>query len=234
MSALRVAAIIGGGSGMGAASARRLRAAGFEIAILSSSGKGVDLAIELGGWGVQGSNQSDQDLHSLVDGCVSRWGRLDALVNSAGHGPKGDLLALTDEDWISGFQMYCLNVVRSVRAVTQQMASQGGGAIVNISSFSAVEPDGLFPTSSVARAGLAAFTKLYADTYAKAGIRMNNVLPGFIDSLLEKPERVQRIPMNRYGKAAEVAELVAYLASDKSAYVTGQNIRIDGALTRSV
>ena len=84
------------------------------------------------------------------------------------------------------------------------------------------------------RAGLAAFTKLYADQHAAHGIRMNNVLPGFIDSLPEKHGRRARIPMGRYGRAAEVAELIAFLASDKSSYMTGQNIRIDGGITRSV
>ena len=84
------------------------------------------------------------------------------------------------------------------------------------------------------RAGLAAFTKLWADQYAADGLRMNNVMPGFIDSLPEKEERRARIPMGRYGSAGEVAELIAFLASERASYITGQNIRIDGGLTRSV
>jgi NAD(P)-dependent dehydrogenase (short-subunit alcohol dehydrogenase family) len=92
----------------------------------------------------------------------------------------------------------------------------------------------LFPTSAVFRAGLASFAKLYADKYAADGIRMNNVLPGFIDSLPEVEDRRARVPMGRYGKAAEVAGLIGYLASDAGAYMTGQNLRIDGGLTRSV
>ncbi len=114
------------------------------------------------------------------------------------------------------------------------MAKQGGGAIINISTFAAFEPDPLFPTSGVFRAGLAAFTKLFADKYAADNIRMNNVLPGFIDSLPETEDRRARIPMGRYGKAAEVSALIAYLASDDAAYMTGQNLRIDGGLTHAV
>ncbi len=114
------------------------------------------------------------------------------------------------------------------------MQAQKGGAIVNISTFAAFEPDPVFPTSGVFRAGLAAFTKLYADRYAADNIRMNNVMPGFIDSLPEKEVFRDRIPMGRYGKVDEVAELISLLASDRAAYITGQNIRIDGGITRSV
>jgi len=131
-------------------------------------------------------------------------------------------------------EVYLMNVVRSARLVTPLMQQQGGGAIINISSFSAVEPSQSFPTSSVFRAGLAAYTKLFADKYAAENIRMNNVLPGFIDSLPEKPGIREQIPMGRYGKVAEIAALVSHLASDDAAYMTGQNIRIDGGITRSL
>jgi len=96
------------------------------------------------------------------------------------------------------------------------------------------EPEASFPTSGVFRAGLAAFTKLWSDQYAAQGLRMNNVLPGFISSLPEKEERRARIPMGRYGTPEEVGRLIAFLATDASSYITGQNIRIDGGITRSV
>ena len=234
MSTHKVALITAGGSGMGAAAARRLAADGFNVGVLSSSGKGEALGVELGGFGVTGSNLDARMLQELVDGALQRWGRIDVLVNSAGHGPKGDLLALTDEAWATGMEVYLMNVIRATRLVTPHLQAGGGGAIVNISSFAAVEPDPAFPTSAVFRAGLAAFTKLYADQYAKDGIRMNNVLPGFIDSLPEKAERRAAIPAGRYGHAQEVASLIAWLASDEGAYMTGQNLRLDGGLTRSI
>ena len=219
---------------MGAAAARRLAEDGFRVAILSSSGKGEALAEELGGVGVTGSNQSEADLGRLVDAAMERYGRIDALVNSAGHGPRAPLLELTDEQWRTGMDVYFMNVVRPTRLVAPIMVAQGGGAIVNVSTFAAFEPDPVFPTSGVFRAGLAAFTKLFADRYAADNVRMNNVLPGFIDSLPEREQFRERIPMGRYGKVEEVAELIALLASDRVAYLTGQNIRIDGAITRSV
>ena len=230
----KVAVITAGGSGIGAGAARRLAADGFNVAILSSSGKGEALAEELGGVGVTGSNQSEADLGRLVDAAMERYGRIDALVNSAGHGPRAPILELTDEQWRTGMDVYFMNVVRPTRRVAPIMVAQGGGAIVNVSTFAAFEPDPVFPTSGVFRAGLAAFTKLFADRYAADNVRMNNVLPGFIDSLPEQEQFRERIPMGRYGKVEEVAELIALLASDRVAYLTGQNIRIDGGITRSV
>lgn len=231
---VKVAVVTAGGSGMGADSARRLSADGFQVAILSSSGKGEALANELGGLGVTGSNQSNDDLKRLVDAVMDRWGRIDVLVNSAGHGPRGPILELTDEDWRRGLDVYLMNVIRPTRLVAPVMVAQQGGAIVNISTFAAFEPDPVFPTSGVFRAGLAAYTKLFADRYAADNVRMNNVLPGFIDSLPEKEEFRARIPMGRYGRSAEIAATVSFLASEGAGYITGQNLRVDGGITRHV
>src|SRR5210317_1301982 len=98
----KVALVTAGGSGMGADSARALAADGFKVGILSSSGKGEALARELGGVGVTGSNQSNEDLQALVEAAMNHWGRVDVLVNSAGHGPRAPVLELTDEDWHTG------------------------------------------------------------------------------------------------------------------------------------
>ena len=231
----RVAIITAGGSGMGADAARRLAEDGFRVAILSSSGKGEALAEELGGYGVTGSNQSNEDLKRLVDGAVQRWGRIDVLVNSAGHGPRAPVLELTDEEWHTGMEVYFMNVVRPTRLVTPVMQRQKSGVILNISTFAAFEPDPVFPTSGVFRAGLAAFAKLYSDRYAEDNIRMNNIQTGFIDSLPEKEEFRRRIPLGRYGKSRdEIAETIGFLASPGAGYITGQNIRIDGGITRAV
>ena len=234
MAVEKVAIVIAGGSGMGAAAARRLGRDGFHVAIQSSSGKGEALGKELGGIGVTGSNQSNEDLRRLVDETVKKWGRVDALINSAGHGPRGPLLEISDEEWHAGFDTYFLNVVRAVRLVAPIMIAQKGGAIVNISSAWVMEPSAMWPTSAVARAGLAAYTKLFADQYAADNVRMNNVLPGWIDSLPATEERRETVPMKRYGTSEEVAATVAFLVSDGAGYITGQNIRIDGGLMRSV
>jgi NAD(P)-dependent dehydrogenase (short-subunit alcohol dehydrogenase family) len=230
----KVAIVTAGGSGMGAESARRLATDGFKVAILSSSVKGEALAQELGGIGITGSNQSNDDLQRLVDATVEKWGRVDVLVNSAGHGPRKQILELTDDDWKAGLDVYFLNAVRPTRMVTPIMQKQKSGVIINISTAWAFEPSSMFPTSAVARAGLASFTKIFADTYAAENIRMNNVLPGWIDSLPATDERRQGVPMQRYGTSAEIAATVAFLASEGAAYITGQNIRVDGGVTRSI
>lgn len=230
----KVAIITAGGSGMGAACAKRMAADGYRVAILSSSGKGEALAQELGGIGLTGSNQSSDDIKRLIDQTFNKWGRIDALVNSAGHGPRKPILELTDEDWKTGLDVYFLNAVRPTRFVTPIMQAQKSGTIINISTAWAYEPNAMFPTSTVARAGLASFTKIFADTYAPDNIRMNNVLPGWIDSLPATQERRDGVPMKRYGTSEEIAATVAFLASDGAAYITGQNIRVDGGVTRSV
>jgi len=234
MSIEKVAIVIAGGSGMGAAAARRLAADGFKVGILSSSGKGEALAEELGGIGVTGSNQSNDDIKCLVDAVVAKWGRVDVLVNSAGHGPRAPILEISDEDWHQGMETYLLNVIRPTRLVTPIMQRQKGGVVINISTAWAFEPSEMFPTSAVFRAGLAAFSKIFADKYAGDNIRINNVLPGWIDSLPATDERRDSVPLKRYGTSEEIAATVAFLASDGAAYITGQNIKVDGGITRSV
>lgn len=230
----KVALITAGGSGMGAACARKLAAEGYGVAILSSSGKGEALAKELGGVGVTGSNQSPDDLARFVDAAMARFGRIDALVNSGGHGPRAPLLEISDADWITGMEVYLMNVIRPVRLVTPIMQAQKAGAIVNISTAWVFEPSAMFPTSAVFRAGLASFTKLFTDQYAACNIRMNNVLPGWIDSLPGTDERAAAVPMKRYGTTAEIAATVAFLLSEGAGYITGQSLRVDGGLMRGV
>jgi NAD(P)-dependent dehydrogenase (short-subunit alcohol dehydrogenase family) len=201
---------------------------------MSPSGRGETLGNELGGLGYTGSNLDPDDLNGFVDAARDRWGRVDVLVNSAGHGPKGDLLAISDDDWSLGMDHYLLNVVRAARLVTPLMIEHGSGSIVNVSTFAAVEPDPDFPTSAVFRAGLAAFTTLFAQQYASDGVRMNSVLPGFVDSLPATDARLGRIPMARYATVDEVAEAISFLASDRSSYITGQRLIVDGGLVRSI
>jgi len=230
----KTALIIGGGSGIGADAARHLAASGYRVGIMSSSGKGEALGKELGGIGFTGSYLNPDDLSAFIDLAMTEFGRIDGLVNGAGHGPKGDLMAISDDDWHLGMDYYLLNVIRAVRLVQPIMEKQGQGSIVNVSTFAVFEPDPDFPTSAVFRAGLAGYTKLFSTKFAAAGLRMNNVLPGFIDSLPEQPDRLARIPAGRYAKVEELSKVIGFLISDDSSYITGQNIRVDGGLTHSL
>src|SRR5918997_5025494 len=232
-SANKVAIVTAAGSGMGAACARELAGRGYAVALMSPSGKAEALAKELGGLGLTGSVTEEADLEALVGGTLDRYGRIDGVVNSTGHPASGEILDLTDEQWHEALDLVLLNVVRMARLVTPVMLRQGGGAIVNISTFSAFEPSATFPVSSSLRSALAGFTKLYADRYAVEGIRMNNVLPGFMDSFEVDERTCQSIPMRRPGAVGEVAKSVAFLVSSEASYITGQNLRVDGGLTRS-
>ena len=230
----KVAIITAAGKGIGAAIASELAAVGYRVSLLSNSGGALKLAQELGGIGMTGSVTEPSDLSKLVDSTLEQFGRVDAVVNNTGHPPKGDLLNITDADWHLGLDLLILNVVRMARLITPVFVKQGGGAIVNISTFSAFEPESSFPVSNSLRSGLASFTKLYADRYAANGIRINNVLPGYMDNYPESAENLAKIPMKRYAKVQEVAKTVRFLLSDDSGYITGQNIRVDGGITHSI
>ncbi|MFG0299840.1 MAG: SDR family oxidoreductase [Phycisphaerales bacterium JB047] len=234
MSDHRVALVIGAGSGIGADAARALHDRGYRVGVMSSSGKGEALGNELGGLGYTGSNLEPDDLKRFVDSAVDRFGRIDAVVNSTGHGAKGGVLELSDEEWHTGMDIYLTSVIRVARLVTPIMKRGGGGSIVNVSSFAAVEPDPDFPTSAVFRAGLSAFTKMFSNEFAGDSIRMNNVLPGFVDSLPETEARRERIAIGRYSRVREISEAIVFLASEASSSMTGQNIRVDGGLTQSI
>jgi NAD(P)-dependent dehydrogenase (short-subunit alcohol dehydrogenase family) len=247
----KVAIVTGGGSGIGAAAARALAGAGYRLAIMSPSERGPTLARELGGIGRQGSNLAAADIDALVRQTLDQWGRIDAIVTSMGHAkvPKGaswplakigfdydnavSLLDIDDAGWQAGFDAYVLSVIRTARAATPAMLKQGGGSFVNISSIAGIEPQGNFPLSAL-RAALHGFTKLFADRYARYNIRMNNVLPGFVDNVELTEAARAEIPMQRPGRMAEVGEAVLFLASDRSSYITGQSILLDGGLHRSV
>lgn len=227
----KVAIVTAAGRGIGAAIATALAADGFALALLSPGETVEALGAKLGGFGRRGSVTEPADLEGLVAETMRRYGRIDAVVTNTGHPPKGALLEISDADWHKGFEMVMLNVIRLMRLVTPIMRKQKSGAVVNISSAFAFEPEADFPMTTL-RATLSAWTKLYADQYAPDGIRMNALLPGFTDSLPEKEARRARIPMGRYARAEEIANAAAFLVSDKASYITGQSLRVDGGLTR--
>jgi len=229
-----VAIVTAASKGMGAACARALAGRGYRVSLLARGEEVNALASALDGRATRGSVADAADLERLVAATLDAYGRIDAVVNNTGHPTKGPLLELTDADWHAGLDLVLLNVVRMARLVTPVMRGQRGGAIVNISTFAAYEPDARFPISASLRAALGSFCKVYADQEARNGIRMNNVLPGFVDTKGVNEAVRDAIPARRYGTVEEIAKTVAFLLSSDAGYITGQNVRVDGGLTRSV
>jgi NAD(P)-dependent dehydrogenase (short-subunit alcohol dehydrogenase family) len=171
-------------------------------------------------------------LGALVNAAMERWQRIDVVVNNTGHPPKGDLLELDDAAWREGYALVLESAMRLARLVTPIMEAQGSGVFVHVSAYTAAEPVLSRPTSSVFRAALSAWVKLHALRCAPHGIRVNAVLPGFVDSHPIDAAALATIPMGRIGSVAELARTVAALASDDTSYVTGQCLLVDGALAR--
>ncbi len=230
---VKVALVTAASSGIGAACARELAARGWRVALLARSERVEALAAELGGAAVRGSVTEAADLERLVAAALERWGRIDAAVINTGHPAKGDLLDVSDADWHAGLDMLLLNAVRVARLVTPVMERQGGGALVNVSSFAAQEPSLPRPVSSALRAALSSFTKMYADRFAPSNIRMNSVLPGWVDTYPVDEATRATIPARRAADPAEIARVVAFLVSDEASYVNGENLRVDGGLLRA-
>lgn len=231
--ATKVCLITGGGRGIGEAVAREMHARGHALALMSPSESCERLAAELGGVAVRGVAQSADDLRAVVDLAMATYGRIDAVLNHTGHPPKGDLLAITDENWDLANDMIVKSVVRMARLVTPVMERQGGGSIVNVTTYAAFEPSPWFPASCVYRAGVSSFTKLYADRYGPQNIRMNCLAPGFTDSL-DVAKYGELAALKRVARVEEQAKAAAFLLTDESSYVTGQTLRVDGGLTRHV
>jgi NAD(P)-dependent dehydrogenase (short-subunit alcohol dehydrogenase family) len=224
--------IIGGGRGMGGATAREMHARGYKLALMSPSESCEELAAELGGVAHRGRAEEAADTQAAFDLAMQSYGRIDACLIHVGGPPKGELLEIEESDWDLGHDMVLKPVIRLAKLLTPVMEAQGGGSIVNITTFSAFEPSLLFPTSSVYRVGVSSFTKLYADRYGPANIRMNCLLPGFTDSRPLPQKYAEMSVFGRLGRAEEQAKAAAFLLSEDSSYITGQSLRVDGGVTR--
>ncbi len=224
--------VIGGGRGMGAATAREMHKRGYRLSLMSPSESCEQLAKDLKAVALRGKAENKENLKSIVSFTMEKYGRIDSVLVHVGGPPKGDLLEIDDEDWDKANQMIIKPVISIAKLVTPIMLEQGSGSIVNITTFSAFEPSLTFPTSSVYRAGVSSFTKLFSERYGAKNIRMNCLLPGFTDSLNLPDEFAQLSSLKRLARAEEQAKVAAFLLSDDSSYITGQSIRSDGGVTR--
>jgi NAD(P)-dependent dehydrogenase (short-subunit alcohol dehydrogenase family) len=228
----RVAVVTAASKGIGAAIARELKARGYELALLARGEEIHALGSELGAIAHTGDVRDQATLQRLVDAAVDKWGRLDVAVANTGHPPKGAPLELADEQWQAGHELILGSAIRLARVAAPVMTRQRAGAFVCVSSYAAERPELTRSASSVYRAALGAWVKLVAEELAPHGVRVNAVLPGFVDSYPVAPEIVSTIPLGRAGSVAELARTVAFLASSDAAFVTGQSLLVDGGMVR--
>jgi NAD(P)-dependent dehydrogenase (short-subunit alcohol dehydrogenase family) len=246
----KVVLITGGTDGLGAALADRLIEEGARVAVCGrDSGRLAAAEQRLRDAGenalvVQADVTRPADLERFVDAAVARWGRLDGLVNNAGKSAAGRIDQTSDEDWIADLDLKVLAAVRCTRLAVPHLIAAGGGAIVNVLNVGAKAAGaGSLPTSASRAAGLA-MTKAASKDLGAQGIRVNAVLIGLVasgqwrrraDAAGQSEEELYRqmadntdIPLGRVGRAEEFADLAAYLLSDRSSYVTGSAVNLDG------
>jgi meso-butanediol dehydrogenase/(S,S)-butanediol dehydrogenase/diacetyl reductase len=239
----KVALVTGGASGIGEATARRLADEGARVMIGDQNeGPAKEVAATLEGEAdSMAVDVSDlEQVQALVDGTVERFGRLDVLFNNAGIGCFGQTPDLDPETWHRVIAVDLHSVYYGCRAAIPHLRAAGGGAIVNTASISGLGADYGFSAYNAAKGAVVNYTRTLAVDHAAEGIRVNAVCPGTIRTaltkiLMDQPTLVdqyeQCIPMGRVGEAEEVADVVAFLASDDARYVTGQALAVDGGLT---
>jgi 3-oxoacyl-[acyl-carrier protein] reductase len=249
----RVAMVAAASKGLGRAIAEALAAEGCRLSICSRSLDTLEPVREaIGGetLAVACDVSNANDLQRWFDDTVARFGQVDILVTNTGGPPAAPFMKLTEEQWQSGIDSTLLNVIRLSRMVIPRMQERKWGRLVHLTSFVAKQPVELLTVSSTLRAGLSGLTKTLADQVARDGITVNAVLPGHFltdrqthlaelraqeqgitpEEYLRKSE--QLIPMGRYGKPSELADVVAFLCSERASYVTGASLQIDGGLYR--
>ncbi|MBD2360369.1 SDR family oxidoreductase [Anabaena minutissima FACHB-250] len=237
MTSAKVVIVTAASRGIGGGCARELAARGYNVALMARSPEVLDLARELGGIAIQGSITNPQDLQQLVETTLTKFGRIDAVVNSFGDPPRPDLLSISDEMWLENFEMLFLSVVRIARLVTAPMQNSGGGAIVNISACDSQEPSLGTPFTGTLRTAMEGFTKLYAKRYRADKIRMVSVAPFFVaDSMaeLEGWNVPADLMLGRPATYREFAKIVAFLISDDAKFITGTTLKVDEAYSAAI
>ena len=243
----KVAVVTGGNAGIGEAIAKRFADEGASVVITGRRQQELDHVVNVirlhkgTVLGVAGSVTDDTHVQDVIRRTLDSFGKIDVLVNNAGIGAFGKRLHETDDaTWASVLDVNVTGVFRMTRAVIPQMLKQGRGTIINVSSIASLVGLSGLAAYTASKGALDAFTRAVAVEYAQDGIRCNVVNPGLIDtpmaaSLMANPDMLQSIlsqyAIRRPGKPEEVANLILYLASDESTWVTGTTFPIDGGMT---
>ncbi|MFJ5216440.1 SDR family oxidoreductase [Streptomyces sp. NPDC088354] len=249
----KVVLVTGGSDGLGAALVRRLAAEGAKVALCGRDAERIErLVKDLGATGadvlgVPADVTRTEDLERFVSAADGRWGRVDAVVNNAGRSAAGFFERQNDSVWEEDLDLKLHAAVRLTRLVLPHLRAAGGGSVVNTLAVSAKAPGAGSTPTSVSRAAGLALTKALSKELGPDNIRVNAVLVGLVESgqwdrlaaergitveeLYATMGRESGIPLGRVGRAGEFADLVAFLLSDRAAYVTGTGINLDGGLS---
>lgn len=253
----RIAMVAAASKGLGRATAESLAAEGVKVSICARSLESLEDAkrsIESAGGEVLAvacDVTKADDLQRWFDETVARFGQVDILVTNTGGPPAAPFMKLTEEQWHLGVESTLMNVVRLCRLVIPSMQERKWGRIVHITSLVAKQPTELLTVSSTLRAGLSGLTKTLADQVAKDGITVNCALPGHyltdrqtqLSEIRAKDEGItpdeyleraaKNIPMGRYGRPQELADVITFLCSERASFLTGASIQVDGGQIRS-
>ena len=242
----KIAIVTGAGQGIGRGIAEKLAAEGATVAVADineATAKETAGAIGSGAIGIRADVTSRESVDSMVEQVRQQFGRIDVLVNNAGWDKAGPFVDSDPADWDRVIAINLYGVLHTCKAVLPIMAGQGGGTVVNLASDAGRVGSSGEAVYAAAKGGIIAFTKTIAREMARSGINANAVCPGPTDTPLfaeiggDNPKLrealIRAIPMRRLAQPTDLANVVAFLASDEAAYVTGQTVSVSGGLTMS-
>ena len=237
----RTAIVCGASSGMGLATAEALAREGANVSMFARRREVLDREAErLGALAVRGDVTNPADLRRLVDRTVEAFGGIDILVNNSGGPPRSPAVGLTDDDVESAVELLLLSVIRLTELCLPQLERSGHGRVINIESSTVREPADNLALSNALRPGVIGWAKMLGREIGPKKITVNSIAPGRIETprLMEvyaersRASDMEQIPLRRFGRPEEVADVICFLASDRGSYVTGAVIPVDGGMTR--
>lgn len=233
----KIVLVTGASRGIGRAAANKLSKTGFNVIGTATSQKGVDQINQEGMYGLILNLNDKKSIESMWENIIDNFNCVDILINNAGITKDNIIARMSMDEWEEVINIHLNATFYMCQRATKLMMKNRFGRVINISSTSATIGNRGQGNYAAAKAGIEAFTRTLAREFGSRGITANNIAPGFIDTDMtkflseEERDNIQKdIPLNRFGKPEEVADLINFLASDEASYITGQTIHLNGGL----